>query len=208
MGNFIEKVFGLLAYFIIIIFVGCLLIFIYQNHLSYEYFTSILKIIIWPAIVLVALLFFRKVFVYMFFSMEEFNFFGARGVLKDIRKVIEEKVQERIQQEKNQEERNKEINKFTEDLKEANKLKGNAEKKASEISDIATDIFSKYKELSKQNTAMLNELNEFRRQKEERELRFATMRERIKRRRNENVHEMEDAAVDTPKADKPKNEGY
>lgn len=206
----LEKIIDLLPYSILIILVASLIIFIYLRNLSYEYLIGIIKTIIWPAVVLSALLFFKKVFVYMFFSMREFNFFGAKGELRDVTEVIESKVQERIKQIKDQEKTNLEIDKFakelekaSEELKNVNTSKQNIKKEEDENLQIARDIFKKYSELSKQNSETLKELNDFRRQKQERDARVTEFRERIRLRRNEESHDQKEILSDTPKANKP-----
>ncbi|MCR4279695.1 MAG: hypothetical protein NUV78_03095 [Candidatus Zambryskibacteria bacterium] len=100
MRSFAERFIGAVPYLIIFILGGSLLIFIYQNKLTFIEFIDLVKVLIWPAIVLLALLFFRKVFTYLFFSIEEFNFFGTRGRLKSIQEVISEKAEEQYKQQK------------------------------------------------------------------------------------------------------------
>jgi hypothetical protein len=201
--KFKEKLLDLLPHVILLIFVGTSFIFLYRNNLTYDRFLELLRTLVWPMIVLVALLFFRKVFVYIFFSMEEFNFFGIKGGLKDIRKLIDEKVQERIQQEKDQMKRAAEISEFTKNLEDIQKSKDGAEQKAKENQEIAKTILNKYEHLSVKNDEMLNELNEFRRQKAERDARMAMIRQRIEERNKAENKEVE-VGEDSPKADKPK----
>lgn len=57
---------------------------------------------IWPSIVLISLLFFKKVFTYFFFSLEEFNFFGTKGKLKNVEVMIREKADDLWKKEKDE----------------------------------------------------------------------------------------------------------
>lgn len=71
-------------------------LFCYVFKKDFDKYFELVKIIIWPSTILISLFFFRKVVTYLFFSMDEFNFFGARGSLKNINSLIEEKVDEKI----------------------------------------------------------------------------------------------------------------
>lgn len=62
-------------------------------------FFRFLEIVIWPLTIILGAFFFRKVLTYLFFSMEEFNFFGAKGDLKNVKEVINEKAKEIFQRE-------------------------------------------------------------------------------------------------------------
>lgn len=71
-----------------------------QPFISFNQFLQLLEIIAWPGVVLVAAFFFRKVFTYMFFSMDQFSFFGAHGRLKRAEEMIEEEAARLVQREK------------------------------------------------------------------------------------------------------------
>ncbi len=58
---------------------------------DFSHFLRLVEIGIWPITVLICAFFFRKVFTYLFFSVEEYNFFGIRGSLKSVTSVIEER---------------------------------------------------------------------------------------------------------------------
>lgn len=68
--------------------------------MTFNQFLQLLSIVAWPGVVLVAAFFFRKVFTYMFFSMDQFNFFGARGRLKRVEEMLEEEAARLVQREK------------------------------------------------------------------------------------------------------------
>lgn len=118
---------------------------VFQN-LIFEQYVELLRILIWPAIILLALLFFRKVFTYMFFSMESFNFFGAKGQLKNVQVIIREKADELVQQEKRETE-------FVARLDALAKEKQGSE----EAKRFARQLLNDYSELSKENQAKLRE---------------------------------------------------
>lgn len=207
MKKILEKIVIMLPYFILILITGFLFVFYFKNTPDFQQLIQLLQTLIWPIIVLLGLLFFKKVFTYLFLSMEEFNFFGNRGKLKDIRDIIEEKVEKRIKEEKEQENRKIESAKFTAELEKVKKSKSNSDKKIEETENLTKKIFKMYQDLSKNHDIALNELNEFRKRQAERDARMAAIRERIKLRtitENDNVNEMNSA----PKADKseePKN---
>lgn len=53
-------------------------------------FLALLGIISWPIVILIVLVYFREVLAYMFFSMEQFNFFGTTGKIKNVETMIRE----------------------------------------------------------------------------------------------------------------------
>ena len=192
MKDFLEKLINSLPVFILVILGGTIFIFFYQNHMTYENFTGIIKILIWPTIVFFAILFFRKVFTYLFFSMEEYNFFGVKGKLKDIREVIEERVQIRFNEKETQTARTAEIEKISKEIEDAKISKDDAEKQAKKYFDIAEDIFGKFKKLSDEHVETTKELNVLRQERLEQDSRIAFLRERhhrmLKNRTLEDIH--------------------
>lgn len=60
----------------------------------YLYLLELLKIVVWPLTVIFSICFFRKTFTYLVLSLEEFNFFGTRGRLKNVSDVIDERAKE------------------------------------------------------------------------------------------------------------------
>ncbi|MEX0934939.1 MAG: hypothetical protein WDZ70_01260 [Candidatus Paceibacterota bacterium] len=119
-----------------------------------------LGVVIWPAIVLIALLFFRKVFTFLFFSMENFNFFGAKGRLRNVEEVIREKARELHEEEK----RGQEI------LEEQNQLKEKvAQLEGQQITreqweEITDELLKKYQNLSRDYFEIIKETHEFEKQ--------------------------------------------
>lgn len=57
---------------------------------SFDNYIKILDILIWPLALLMSMSFFRKVFTYIFFNLDQFNFFGTKGELKKIEDVIKD----------------------------------------------------------------------------------------------------------------------
>ncbi len=170
------------------ILIGTLFIFFYQNHITYENFTGIIQILIWPTVVFFAILFFRRVFTYLFFSMEEFNFFGTKGKLKDIREVIEERVDLRIKEQEGQKALASEIQKFSTELENVKKSKGDVEKQANEYFELAKKYLNRYEKLSEQNIDLTKELNLLRQEKIDQEARRHFIQQRMQE-RNRRVHD-------------------
>ncbi|MDD5083602.1 MAG: hypothetical protein PHT88_01515 [Candidatus Moranbacteria bacterium] len=110
-------------------------------NISFRNYLDFVKVLIWPFTALTILFFFKEVVTYLFFSMHEFNFFGAKGNLKNVNEVIMDGVNKKFLEEKNERKRNTEMLKMSTKIKEnENEIKaarGNAE----ENLDLAKDIF-------------------------------------------------------------------
>jgi len=185
MKKSLEKIIEKLPYIILIFLILVILIFILRDGISYEQFLNILKILIWPTVVLLALIFFKKVFTYLFFSMEEFNFFGNKGILKNVQEVIEEKVQQRVEEEQRKKEGQLIVKKIEDELEVVRSSQKNSDKKSQERLTLAQEIFKKYKVLLSENDKITKELQIFRQEKAEREARMIAIRERVLKRRRE-----------------------
>jgi hypothetical protein len=88
---------------------------VYKFNLDYLDF---LKVIIWPFVILNISFFFRKVFTYLFFSVNGFNFFGVKGNLKNIDEVIIEEANRIVQDKENKESTENEIRKLRAEITE------------------------------------------------------------------------------------------
>ena len=84
---------------------------------SFNDYIEFLKILIWPYTVLVILFFFKRVVTYLFFSMDEFNFFGAKGNLKNINDVITEEINKKYLEKENEEKRINDMEKLNKEIK-------------------------------------------------------------------------------------------
>lgn len=199
-ANF-DKFIASIPYWILIIFVGSLLIFLYEHGITYEHFTGVVGIIIWPTVVLIAILFFKKVFTYLFLSMEEYNFFGNKGRLKDVREVIDKMVERRIGEEREREKTKAEFDRFASEIDSTKKSRDSSEKKADEYLKLANEILASFKDLSKTHQGVLKELDELRQREAEREARKAKIREMMKR-QHATESGIIDEGSDVPKADK------
>lgn len=174
-----------------VIFVLALGVPVYFLRSNFESYLKLLSILIWPLTILLALFFFRKVVTYLFFTMNEFNFFGAKGELKDVKGMIEERVEKRIREEKDNEKSRKEIESFAAQL-EAAKREGTShqktadeQKKEAEANlQLARKIFGDLQDLSQKNAEMLKELESYRQKETERKQRHDMFLERMKRRRH------------------------
>src|SRR5581483_797476 len=94
---------------------GVVVIFVYKK-LGFENFLKLVQVLVWPLILIMGMFFFRKVFTYLFFSMDEFNFFGNKGKLKNIQDVISEHVKKLREQEIEKENNKKELEKIQSEL--------------------------------------------------------------------------------------------
>jgi hypothetical protein len=158
--GYIRNVFSWMSPFIL--FLLSLGVLVYCLGENFDKYITFVSVTIWPVTILLALAFFRKVFTYLFFSMNAYNFFGAKGELKDVTQVIEESVEKRIKEEKEELKRGEELKSIAESIEKAKLSRDNAEKKAKENLDLAKDIFEKYKEVSEKYAEALKEVEEFR----------------------------------------------
>jgi hypothetical protein len=133
-------------FFIVAIFLG-----IYLLKGDFNDFKQLLEILVWPITVLLALFFFRKVVTYLFFSMDEFNFFGTKGELKNVNELINGEVQKRFLLEKEKQQHKEEIEKLARQL-------GNKSATAEENLKLARDIFKTYREYKKDTEKAINGL--------------------------------------------------
>ncbi|TSC68977.1 MAG: hypothetical protein G01um101456_389 [Parcubacteria group bacterium Gr01-1014_56] len=108
-----------------------------------------LRIIIWPSTIFVIAFYFRKVVTYLFFSMEEFNFFGAKGKLRSVHELIDSKAnqqyKERIKRDKIDSERQDREAR----LREIADSKESVTKKNEELVTLANQQSEKITELEK-----------------------------------------------------------
>ena len=94
---------------------------------NFENYLKLVNIIIWPMTFLITGFFFRKVFTYLFLSMDQFNFFGIKGELKNAEDIINEKVNERIleiEKDTEREQENKKSEQLIKKYKSEAKTKG------------------------------------------------------------------------------------
>lgn len=120
---------------------------------------AILSVVLWPLVVLAALLFFRRVLTFLFFSLEEFNFFGARGKLKSVEAVINEKALELWEAQKAEKERQQEKEKLESELRSLNESKEDAARKTIRTFKFAEKLIADNSKLRRQMTAMRSELD-------------------------------------------------
>lgn len=192
MKNLFEKTLNLAPFFILISLFSSVVAFISVKDLEYEQYLGLLRTLIWPTIVLMSLLFFRKVFTYLFFSMESFNFFGAKGQLRDIREIIEERVEDRLSEKKEQEKRNEELSVVVRRFKKAEESKSGAQVELTETKNLVQKVIDMYQKLATEHEETVKELNEFRRRHEEREMRMDYIRNRA--RHAERIHHVEEGS--------------
>lgn len=121
-------------------------------------FLRFIEVLIWPFTMLTALFFFKKVFTYMFFSMDEFNFFGLKGHLKNVNEVIIEEVSRKFTEKEKEEKRTKDMEELNLEIKnketEVNKAKGSAEENLS----LAREVIKEWKESTRKNAKAIIDL--------------------------------------------------
>lgn len=126
---------------------------------SFKDYLEFLRILVWPYTVLVILFFFKKVVTYLFFSMDEFNFFGAKGDLRNVNEVIIEEVNKRSLDKEKEEKRQKDMEKLNIEIKsresEINKAKGTAD----ENLQLAKEVISEWKKSTVQSKKTILELD-------------------------------------------------
>lgn len=111
---------------------------------------ELLKVIAWPLVIFLALWFFRKVFTYLFFSMDEFNFFGAKGRLDNPIDMIKREA-------KKLKEKDDEEQKIMQKYSEYEKTITNLQNSKSEESQKALDNLSFARELIRENQRILRD---------------------------------------------------
>lgn len=131
-----------------LVFLGSLLLFCYFFKSD---LIELVKVLVWPFTVLTILYFFRKVVAYLFFSMNEFNFFGINGSLKNVNDMIKEQVERKIGEKESEDKRNEEINKLKE---ENNTVKGNDESK----SQLIEKVFSSWEKTIEKDEIIISGL--------------------------------------------------
>lgn len=144
-----KKVHGFLVFFATLVpwlIVGVIILLLSKHVLRYgltfDQFISFVEVVIWPTVIFTAIVLFKKIFTYLFFSLEEFSFFGAKGKLIDVRTMITNKADEMYQKKLEEEERSIERESLE---KELNALKSSTEKesertkRALEIAEKALD---------------------------------------------------------------------
>ncbi|MFA6554121.1 MAG: hypothetical protein WCS89_01285 [Candidatus Paceibacterota bacterium] len=155
MNNLATKFVDLLPYVIFVVLVGAILIPIAHFGLTYDHLISLINATIWPAITLCALIFFRKVFTYLFFSIEEFNFFGARGRLNDIQEMIRNKANKLWDDEKNQEKLNAERVEHQKELAEIKNDRDQSAFNRERVVKFAEKLIDENGKLQKQNIELV-----------------------------------------------------
>ena len=97
-------------------------------NISFNDYLEFLKILVWPISALIILFFFKKVITYLFFSIDGFNFFGAKGELKNVYDLITEKVNEKLEEEKRQRQGDTEKQKLLDEVRNKTIQKETVEK--------------------------------------------------------------------------------
>jgi len=199
MKKFVEKIIDNMPYAILIILIMAVMRFIIKYDFRYDQLISLIEILIWPLIIFSAFIFFRKVFTYLFFSMEEFNFFGNRGGLKNIQKVIEERVQQKFDSERKKEENQLGFKQMEIKIKGLELSQEDSDKRAKKNISFAKEIIEKYRKSLDENTKLMKELIIFRREKRNKELMMAALKRRraaLNRRRAEEYDEPSPEEID------------
>ena len=119
-------------------------------NISFDDYLEFLKILVWPISALIILFFFKKVIAYLFFSIDGFNFFGAKGEIKNVYDLITEKVNERFENEKREKERESEV------LRLQKEIESNSGR-ADENLETAKEILSEWKKTIEENKKLIGE---------------------------------------------------
>lgn len=116
---------------------------------SIDQFIRLVDVSAWPIVFFLTLFYFRKIFAYLFLSIEEFNFFGIKGELKNPRELIEEKAKDLAKQK----EEEKEMNAFL--AKSAKIIDGYKSINNNKNNQMET-LFNEYKKLSNKYKELLS----------------------------------------------------
>jgi hypothetical protein len=92
--------------------------------------------------------------------MEEFNFFGAKGKLKNVDSLIEEEVEKKLLFEKQESETKERERKLTDEIKKQAKKINLATGNAQENLKIAQEVLEQWKKSSEENNKIITELYE------------------------------------------------
>ncbi len=169
-NEILERLINSVPYVIFVVILLSVFIFIWKGLISYDQFIDLLKILIWPTVVLCSFIFFKKVFTYLFLSMEEFNFFGAKGNLRNIEEVIEERVQMKLEEEEENKRRNLALQELEKNLKEVTLSKDDYQKLVKNVSEQYHEIFNDKEKILKELTILKQEKEGEERRKEYRHL--------------------------------------
>ncbi len=159
------------------------LVFTQVMRADFQKYIELLKVLVWPFTLLLALFFFRKVVTYLFFSMNEFNFFGSKGVLKSVADVIEERVELRLQNEKDETRRAEELKSKELALSAAEQSRVSAATKADDNLKLARELLESYRKLSTDYDSVKAELDSYRQREQLRIERMEKFRARNRVRR-------------------------
>ncbi|MCR4327936.1 MAG: hypothetical protein NUV53_00255 [Patescibacteria group bacterium] len=124
-------------------------------NISFNDYLNFIKILVWPISALIILFFFKKVITYLFFSIDGFNFFGAKGEIKNVYDLITEKVNERFENEKREAARETEVNRLQREI-ETNSGR------ADENLKTAKEILAEWKKSNTDNKRLLEENKQLR----------------------------------------------
>lgn len=127
-------------------------------NLGFIEYIDFLKILVWPYTTLVILFFFKKVFTYLFFSMDEFNFFGTKGNLRNVNEVILSEVDKKFIERENDERRQIYIDELSADIKKKEEEIKMAKGDANENLRIAKEIMEAWKESTKKSEENTNDI--------------------------------------------------
>lgn len=127
-------------------------------NLNFNDYMEFLRILIWPCTVLIILFFFKKIATYLFFSMDGFNFFGAKGNLKNVNDVIIEEVNRKFLEEKNEEMREKDMKEAREEIKSKEAEISKAQGSVDDNLNIAKGIMKEWKKSIELNKKSINNL--------------------------------------------------
>lgn len=128
---------------------------------SFDNYIKILDILIWPLALLISISFFRKVFTYTFFNLDQFNFFGTKGELKKIEDVIKQESLKLYNSEKKEEEMLAALGlkeeQFRLDIDKLKLEKTSQAQKAKENQELVKELFKEWKKTIKDLSVLREE---------------------------------------------------
>lgn len=121
-------------------------------------YLKLIDTLVWPFTVLTALFFFKKVVTYLFFSMDEFNFFGLKGHLKNVDEVILEEVNRRFDKIKEEEKQRIYVENLNSEIENKEKAINAAQGTADENLNLAKEVIKEWRQSIKHSNKIIEDL--------------------------------------------------
>lgn len=119
------------------------------NVITSDRTIKLISVLAWPSVVMISVLFFKKIIANIFFSVDEFNFFGIKGELKSVYTVIEEQSELRYRKKLDDEQREREERERQKKIRKIKDSKDTLVNRYGDLEKVAEDQSNKITELEK-----------------------------------------------------------